>query len=250
VTPHTHAGVWGDSPLDLALYRRADGVVALTDDERARLAALGVREERLRVVGHGVSVRGGGDGEGFRRRHGLTGPVVLFLGRKARYKGYPLLLEAAPALWARVPDAHFVLAGPADAEALPPALAAVRADPRVRDLGFLSDAEREDAFAACDVFGLPSEAEAFGLVVVEAWAYGKPVVARDIPTLRERVGGAGGGLLVPGRADALADALARLLSDAPLRAALGARGRAEAERRTWPRVAQEMAALYGAGRRA
>jgi glycosyltransferase involved in cell wall biosynthesis len=114
----------------------------------------------------------------------------------------------------------------------------------VRDLAFLSDAEREDAFAACDVFALPSEAEAFGLVVVEAWAYGKPVVARDIPTLRERVGGAEGGLLVEPGAGALAEALARLLLDAPLRASIGAQGRAAAARQTWGGVAGAMGRIY------
>ena len=246
VTPHTHAGAWGDGPLDLALYRQADAVVALTEDERARLTAAGLEPARVPVIGHGVSVAGTGDGARFRAAHGLPpeAPIVLFVGRKATYKGYPLLLSAMPALWEAHPEARLVLVGPHETGADAPA--AVRADPRVLDLGVVTDAEREDAYAACDVFALPSAAEAFGLVYLEAWAYGKPVVALRIPTMEELVERTGGGLLVDWDADEVAATLARLLADAPLRARLGAAGRAGAARRTWADVAADVATAYAA----
>ena len=240
ITPHSHAGVWGDGPIDLDLYRHADRVIALTEDERTRLVEAGLADARIRVLGHGVSVRGDGDGRRFRARHGIDGPIVLYLGRKAAYKGYGLLRSAADAVWAERPDVHVVYAGPAD-ESEPQALPGHH---RLHDLGVLSDEEREDAYAACDVFCLPSSAEAFGLVYLEAWAYGKPVVALQIPTLEELIGRVGGGLLAAPSAAAVADALLRLLGDEDLRQRLGAAGAAEARYRTWAHVATAMGEIY------
>lgn len=241
VTPHTHEGVWGDSPLDAALYRRADRVVALTNDEAGRLEALGVAPAALATVGHGVCVRGDGDGARFRERHGLgAAPVVLFLGRQTADKGLPALLDAMPSLWADVPEARVVVAGP-PAEPMP-----WPSDARLCRLGRLSEAEREDALAAATVLCLPSEGEAFGLVVLEAWAYGVPVVVSDLPTLRERVEHVGGGLVTPTTPDTLARALARVLGDPRLGAALGTKGRGHAAGCTWARTASRTAAVYRA----
>lgn len=236
ITPHTHAGLWGDSAMDVELYRQADRVVALTEEERQRLVHHGLPEERVHVVGHGVSVRGQGEGYRFRRQHGIDGPIVFYLGRKTEEKGYGLLLAAADEVLRERPDTHIVLAGPGDS--MQPS------HPRIHDLGLLTDEEREDAYAACDVFCLPSSAEAFGLVYLEAGAYGKPVVALRIPTLEERIGRVGGGLLVERNAPALSEALLRLLQDSALRQRLGAAGLAAARCSTWESVAEAMEAIY------
>ena len=114
--------------------------------------------------------------------------MILFLGRKSVYKGYTRLLDATPIIWRQYPDAHVVFAGPDDDSV---ALSAEQTtgldDPRVTSYGFVSDQMRDDLFAAADLFCLPSTDEAFGLVYVEAGAYGTPVVAHDIPTLRELI---------------------------------------------------------------
>ncbi len=240
VTPHTHQGQWGEGAVDRALYRAADRVVALTNDERQRLAAMGVAPSAIAVVGHGVCVRGDGDGRRFRDRHGLgDAPVVLFLGRQSAAKGLDVLLDAVPGLRARVPGARVVVAGPpGDRPAAPTSEAGVCR------LGLLSDGEREDALAAASVLCLPSEGEAFGLVVLEAWAYGVPVVVSDLPTLRERVDAAGGGVAVPRTAGAVSHALARLLTEPETRGAMGAAGRRHAAGCTWARAAAQVDALY------
>lgn len=241
ITPHTHANMWGEGEIDFALYKQADRVIALTEDERERLEQGGVPEARLRVLGHGVNVRGGGDATRFRARHGLKGPIVLFLGRKTEQKGYDLLLEAARHLHRRRPDVHVVLAGPpgADGDGRPR-----ERGRRIHDLGVLSDEEREDAYAACDVFCVPSAAEAYGLVYLEAWAYGKPVVALEIPTLRELIGSTGGGLLTERDPAAVADAIRTLVADDALRERLGRTGRSVARGRTWASVAADLARIY------
>ena len=101
---------------------------------------------------------------------------------------------------------------------------------KVHLLGHINDDELPSHFEACDVFCLPSiaRAEAYGVAILEAMVMGKPIVASDIagsgvPWIN--VDG-GTGFNVPmGQPRPLAEALARLLSDEPLRRALGAASR-------------------------
>lgn len=94
------------------------------------------------------------------------------------------------------------------------------------------------AIAGLDVLVLPSEAEGFGLVLIEAMAVGVPVVATDAPGIRDVVTHGVTGLLVPvGRPDALATAIDRVLSDDVLRASLTSAALADVRQRfTWDGV--------------
>ena len=120
MTPHSHAGVWGDGPIDLDLYRRADRVIALTENERARLAEAGVPDHRIRVLGHGVSVRGGGDARGSALGTASTVRSCSTSGAK-RLQRVWLAARGGRDVWAERPDVHVVFAGPAEDGA--PALA-------------------------------------------------------------------------------------------------------------------------------
>jgi phosphatidylinositol alpha-mannosyltransferase len=87
--------------------------------------------------------------------------------------------------------------------------------------------------------------ESFGIVLLEAMAAGKPIVASDIPGYHAVIASEEDGVLVPpGDARALAQALARLLEDPARRLALAARGRARAERFGWPTVAERLEDYY------
>ena len=111
-------------------------------------------------------------------------------------------------------------------------------------LGFRSDAPA--VIAAGDVFAIPSVAEPFGLVLVEAMAMGKPIVATRAGGPMEIVVDREPGLLVPASAPAaLAAAIVALLRDPERRAAMGRRGRERYERRfTADRMARETASVY------
>ena len=246
VTPHMHIGVWGDSPFDFTLYRQADALLALTQEEHRFVVAQGVAPQRVPVIGHGINVAGGGNGAAFRRRHGLDGPVVLFVGRKTVSKGYPLLLEAMAHVWAQRPEVRLVGVGPRAlaSETLSAAARAALDDARVHDLGAVSEAEKEDAYAACDLLCVPSEAEAYGMVYQEAWYYRKPVVARRIPTLQELIGTTGGGLLVDRTPIAVAEAILHLAGDAALRTRMGAAGYERARTQTWTRAGAQVLRVY------
>ena len=100
-------------------------------------------------------------------------------------------------------------------------------------------------YAAADVLAFPSVKEGFGLAVLEAMAAGLPVVTSDLPVFREWLVPGRDALLVPvGDVEALADALARALTDAELRRGLIAAGRAVADRFTWAASAERHLAVY------
>ena len=131
--------------------------------------------------------------------------MVLFVGQRRPTKRYELLLAAAPLVWRRHPDALFAFVGPG--APLP------TGDPRILDVGRVSDAERGAWLGRATMLCLPSVSESFGMVVAEAWSQGLPVVVSDIPVLRELVTASGGGIVARPDPDAMADAIGALLAD-------------------------------------
>ena len=235
VTPAIHPGTWGDSRLDAQLYRSADAVFALSRYERDHLIALGVDPERVHVTPAGPALEATGDGGRFRAAHGLgTRPLVLFVGRKQRYKGYHALCEAMSSVVRVVPDACLVTAGQ-DAE---PPYPAIPGGAHL-DLGPCDEQQKADALAACDVFCMPSEGESLGMAYLEAWAHGKPVVAGTAPAVAELVHDGETGFLAANEADAVSAKVTRLLADAPLSERLGEAGRRVQQTRfTWEAAAE------------
>jgi glycosyltransferase involved in cell wall biosynthesis len=116
----------------------------------------------------------------------------------------------------------------------------------VRFLGHRKDVP--EVLAAGDVFVFPSLYEGFGGALLEAMALGLPIVASDIPAVREVVDDGANAILVPpGDAPALASAIDGLLDDTGRRQAFGARGRTMfCERFVLDRVAEQMLAFYAA----
>ncbi len=119
VEPALHEGQWGDKWFDALLYKRADLLLAHTRYEAGVLERMGIEATKIRTIVHGVDFCDSGDGERFRKKHGIAGPMVLFLGRKTREKGVGRLLEAWPMVAEKFPEATLVLAGP-KSEALRP----------------------------------------------------------------------------------------------------------------------------------
>jgi glycosyltransferase involved in cell wall biosynthesis len=132
-------------------------------------------------------------------------------------KGHDVLLRAA----AHVPEAVFVLAGEGPQRpALEAQAAKLGISERVRFLGFRRDIP--ELLAASDVFALPSLYEGTSLALLEAMAAGRAIVSSAIGGSDELIDdGASGLLIAPRDADALVEALHRLLADEGLRSALG-----------------------------
>lgn len=231
--PAVHPGTWGDSPLDVSLYNQADTVFVLSEFERSHLISLGVEPARLHVTGLAPASAATGDAARFRQTHGLGDrPLVLFIGRKDRGKGYHALREAMPHVLDAVPDACLVAIGPDREPPYPPV-----PDTALLDLGRAEEADKADALAACNVFCLPSEQESFGIVYVEAWSYGKPVIGGDAPAVRELIEESVTGHCVSQEPSEIATALVRLLSDPAHARALGKAGyELQQKKYTWDAV--------------
>ena len=160
-------------------------------------------------------------------------PAILAVGRLVGYKGFDVLLKATRGLEATV---VIVGRGP-EAQKL-----RALAGPHTVFAGRVNDDDLVAHYHACDVFCLPSVtiAEAFGMVLLEAMACGKPLVTTTLPTGVSAVNRAGvTGLAVPpGDAGALREALKALIDDAARRTAMG-----DAARRV--QAAEYSAALMG-----
>jgi glycosyltransferase involved in cell wall biosynthesis len=228
----------------LDLYRRADELVALTAAERELYAELGVPASRVTISGIGPVLPPTADGDRFRATHNIRGPLALFLGQKYPYKGYDLLLEAAPMVWNALPDVTFAFLGPRTPASR--RTFARRVDARLLELDAVDLQTKGDALAACDLFCLPSAQESFGGVFTEAWSYAKPVIGRDIAAVREVIGDGQDGLLVHGaNPSELAANIVRLLGDEELRTRLGNAGQRKVERMfAWPRVVDRIEEAY------
>jgi len=171
---------------------------------------------------------------------------VLFVGRLDPRKGVPVLLDALPRLRQRVPEARLVIVGDSFLRPWFARAASGREGEHVRFVGAVPPAELPGYYAAAHVVVSPAlRNESFGIVLLEAMASGKPIVASDIPGYRAVIDDGADGLLVPpGDADALAACLADLLRDPARRLRLAAQGRTKAEAFGWDRVTARLDQYY------
>jgi phosphatidylinositol alpha-mannosyltransferase len=176
-------------------------------------------------------------------------PNILFVGRLEKRKGFRHLLAAFAHIKKAVPEARLIVAG-AYEKADKEAFVLYARSHRLRDVRFVGLVSEEDLpryYRTCDVFCAPSIGfESFGLVLLEAMAAGRPIVASDIVGYRTVVRNGEEGLLVPpGDEEALATALVSLLRDPGLRQRVGERGQARASAYSRDRIAQRILDFYG-----
>ena len=240
------AGYWPSLRKAMELWNLPDRILALSPFEAGVIETLGADPSRISILPGGV------DFDRFASaapRTDLAGETILYLGRLARGKGLDLLVPAFERIYAARPHARLVLAGPdygAKDETLH-ALAAADIGDRARILPAATDDELPSLYRAARVFVLPSRYEAFGLVLLEAMAAGVPIVATRIGSIPDLVTHEENGLLVPPEdPKALADAIGRVLSDAPLAARLVATGRAKARAMTWDATLDRWEEIAGA----
>jgi len=224
-------------------------IVPLECVARQVVERLGVERERVRVVPLGVGaalkppsldVRAA-----VRAKHHLARPYILFVGNIEPKKNLPTLLRAFAALKRGGLPHKLVVAGKRgwgcrEVFALPAELG-IGGD--VRFLGYVEESDLAGLYGGAELFAFPSIVEGFGLPPLEAMACGTPVVTSDAEALLETTGEAAEH--VPALdADALADAMRRVLSDAALRERLRAAGLARAAQFTWQQAAEMTRAVY------
>lgn len=229
-------------PHQVALMQQADALLAQTERERAALCALGIHADRVQVLGMGVNLneRDGADGDAFRAQHGIAQqtPIVTFMGSLTYDKGAVHVLQAMPAVWRTRPDAVAVFAGEAPAPGgFDEAWRSVPQDrlANVKLIGVVADHAKQNLLAATDVFAMPSRVDSFGIVFLEAWMHGKPVIGADAGGVPDVIAHGKDGLIVPfGDLPALAQSILQLIDDDAARQTMGAAGRHKVELQfTW-----------------
>jgi glycosyltransferase involved in cell wall biosynthesis len=233
------------------VIRDAAAVVVQTREEERLLRALGFPLPRLVIVPPGYRPLGTPPPgpSPFRDRYELDGPFVLFVGRLASNKGLLELTEAFASVVKADPSAQLVLIGEDGGQRATVAsrARALGIERKVRLLGHLDDESMvAAAYREARVFVLPSEYEAFGLVLLEALAQGTPVVASRVGGIPEVVEDGRSGLLVPPRSPGeLAVAILRVWNDRELARRFGQYGRDEVvPRYSWETLADRLDSLY------
>ena len=257
VTPFLHTGEGPDGAVSrnysmrhqIALLREADAVMAMTQVEAGFLADSGVPASRIHIVGGGIDpeAASGGDARAVMLRRKLRRPVVLFLGAVTYDKGATHVVDALRILWRQNFPASLVIAGTVVDQfasyfrSLPP----IELE-RCYLLGPVTEQEKRDLLAACEVVVMPSRVDSFGLVFLEAWANRKPVIGAWAGGIPDLVSHEEDGYLV--KFGDIAD-LARRIRYAATYAgdarAMGDRGYEKVlERYTWDRVYSHITDVY------
>jgi phosphatidyl-myo-inositol dimannoside synthase len=222
----------------------ADVVIAVSAYCAELIAATGAAPRSMRLIPPGVDIPSDPTPERAER------PTIITIARlEDRYKGHDVMVEALALVRAKVPDVQWVLVGDGSLRAeLEEQVRRQGISDSVRFLGAVSDQERDRWLRRADLLAMPSRlpggglaGDGFGIVFLEAAAYGKPVVAGNVGGALDSVSDGENGLLVdPRDPRAVADAICSVLLDGELAARLGSAGAARARGFAWPVIAERV----------
>ena len=224
------------NPLLWKVLEDATFVIACTHYEKERMIRMGIDPSKIHLIPMGIDSNEweNADGERFRRKYGLKGKkLILFAGPKGYDKGALHLLDAVQRLRQKMEDLVLVSIG------LPTKMWQKKKrmldESNLLDLGYLNEEEKRDAFAACDIFVLPSRYDSFGIVYLEAWRCGKPVIGAKVGAIPEVIEEDRDGLLVEfGDVEQLTSKMLYLLNHPDLCKEMGENGRRKViERFNW-----------------
>lgn len=226
------------------LGRVVQRIVTDSEFSRTEIVRYGIAEPaKIRVVYSGVTAGAPGRRAGSLPPHP---PYVLTVSSLEPRKNLDRLFDA----WGRaaqtpaLQDYHLVVVGARGAVFARRGNAPPRPPPRTTLLGYLSDDDLYAWYRGAHAFAYVSLYEGFGLPPLDALHQGVPVLAADIPSLREACGDAAL-FCNPLSVDEIAGGLVRVITDGAIRARLTSQGRARAARFTWEAAARDLAAVFG-----
>lgn len=255
----THTGSERRMPTLSKLYNRTvgkfvlkttDQIISLTKMGAEYLTSIGAKSEKISVIPNGIDSNlfsRGTDGYSFREKYGIIGNNILFVGRLSKVKGLNYLIDAMPKILSEAPDAILVIVGPdfGVKTELRRCAKQLYIEKKVLFTGPLSGDELVGSYAASDLFVFPSIAESFGVVLLEAMAMGKPVVATDVGAAHDLIrNGVNGFLVKPRRPDQIAKAVISLLKNRNLASKMGDINRKIASGYSWDNITQAISQVY------
>lgn len=173
-------------------------------------------------------------------------PSILFVGGLSKVKGIDTLLNAVPIIRKKILNLCVYIAGSGPEEnKLKELVKELNIEENVNFLGYILENEKYSYYKSADVCVFPSRYEPFGIVLLEAMACGKPVVASNvggIPFVVEE--GKTGLLFESGNVEDLADKIMTILKDEELREKMGEAGRERAKEFTWDKIAERTVEVY------
>jgi phosphatidylinositol alpha-1,6-mannosyltransferase len=227
--------------------RQADASIALSTYTAALVRATGVEPASTSLIPPGVDIPSDPSDPS---EEAMTRPIILTIARmEERYKGHDVMVRALALVRAKVPDALWVVIGDGSLRAGIEKLAdAYGVAGSIRFLGAVSDEQRNQWLRRARLLAMPSRlpagglaGEGFGIVYLEAGAYGKPVVAGNVGGAVDAVVDGQTGLLVdPVDPVAVAGAITRLLLEQDLARGLGAAGQQRAQLYAWPVIVERV----------
>jgi glycosyltransferase involved in cell wall biosynthesis len=230
----------------------ADRVLAVSNAIRGEVVWMyEFPDDKIRVVYNGVSPHKWGrwlDPGAVKRRYGIgpLDPTVLYTGRMAYQKGPDLLAEAVPMVLDSYRNAKFIFVGDGDMRGHVEGRARHNGGGGAsRFLGYISEDELINLYNACDVVCVPSRNEPFGIVVLEAWSAGKPVVVTHSGGPDEFVWHDVNGYLVYQNPQSIAWGLGTMMRDWDHARWMGHNGRISVETAFhWDRIADQTLGAY------
>jgi len=230
------------SPFMMGLFKKLHGKIAVSEPAKEFVSKYFPGE--YQVIPNGINVA----------RFSTPRPLIeglsdgklniLFVGRPEKRKGLTYLLEAYRKVKRQVPLSRLIVVGPGTE----------RYDSEARKLGledavftgYVDNDMLPSYYQSADIFCSPATGgESFGIILLEAMAASKPIVASAISGYASVMSDGVQGILVPPKdKEALAGALIKLLSDPDLRQQMGAKGRIRAEECDWPNVADRVNQYY------
>jgi len=242
-----HPGYEYAKPILERFFGRLDGRIAVSEAVRDYLVPYFPGD--YRIIPNGIDLERFGDPALRPLERFDDGKLnILFVGRLEKRKGFRYLLRAFAQVKKAVPQARLMVVGAYYKEDKEPFVFYAREN-RLRDVRFIGQVSEDDLpryYRTCHVFCAPSTGfESFGIILLEAMAAGKPIVASDIDGYRGVLADGEEGLLVqPEDERRLAEALIRLLKDPALRERMGRQGQATATDYAWHKVAQQVLDYY------
>jgi len=237
--------------IALRLVRKADIFHVKNEGDKATLIELGFNADRILLIPDGVPKHAFDDfdGNAFRNRYGLMNKkIVLYVGRLHHAKGINILIKAMAEVIKHRSDVTAALVGQ-DVDMKSNLVSATKSlgiQDHVIITGYISEKEKFQAYSACDVLVLPSLydlVEAYSIVISEAWAQKKPVIASAIGAIPHRIKhGVNGVLVPPSSPKILAKAIIEVLGNPKKAKNLGANGHKNVA--TWPNVAKMLEKAY------
>lgn len=230
---------------------QADTIIAYSNQFLDESKFLGKYRDKIKIISNGINLEDFDvpySKEECRDKLGLSkdGKVILFVGGLIERKNPHVLLKTLPIIKKFVPNAELIIAGKGlMLDKLKKLSQRLDIDSNVRFSGFVTGNEKLLYYKSADVFVLPSSVESFGLVLLEASAFGLPLVVSSLEAFKAIVEERYNGLFTEtGNEKDLADKIIYLLENRDIREQMGKNGRERVKDYSWERIAEETEKVY------